>query len=96
MVLGALGGAATCGAVLAMFVGALRDQTAASLLFALFGLRRMRPLRIVAFTVEMLLAATAIRAKAAQGRQSAVEDAGGEALEPQQGDDAQIDGGDGP
>jgi|GEM_PF-3951299 len=58
--------------------------------------RRMRPLRIVAFTVEMLLAATAIRAKAAQGRQSAVEDAGGEALEPQQGDDAQIDGGDGP
>jgi hypothetical protein len=97
VVLGALGGAATCGAVLAMFVGALRDQTTASLLFALFGLAVVCALcAIVAFTIEMLLAATAIRAKAAQGHQSAVEDAGGEAPEPQQGDEAQMDGNAGP
>jgi uncharacterized protein DUF2721 len=38
VVLGAVGGAATCGAVLALFVGALREATIASLLFALFGL----------------------------------------------------------
>src|SRR5579862_1895326 len=38
VVLGAIGGAATCGAVLVLFVGALSDKTVASLLFALFGL----------------------------------------------------------
>jgi hypothetical protein len=35
VVLGAVGGAATCGAVLALFVGALREATIASVLFAL-------------------------------------------------------------
>src|SRR5712692_3904710 len=38
VVLGAVGGAATCAAVLALFVGALRNATIASVLFALFGL----------------------------------------------------------
>jgi hypothetical protein len=38
VVLGAIGGAVTCAAVLALFVGALREATIASVLFALFGL----------------------------------------------------------
>src|SRR5215472_4003566 len=38
VILGALGGAATCGAVLAMFVGALSERATASVLFGLFGL----------------------------------------------------------
>jgi len=38
VVLGAVGGAATCGAVLAMFVGALRDSAVASVLFSLSGI----------------------------------------------------------
>src|SRR6266566_1609092 len=55
VVLGAVGGAATCGAVLALFVGALREATIASVLFALFGLAVFCALgAIVAFTVEML------------------------------------------
>src|SRR5262252_5958714 len=38
VVLGAFAGVATCGATLVLFVGALRDTSLASLLFALFGL----------------------------------------------------------
>src|SRR5579864_6153161 len=38
VILGAVGGAATCGAVMALFVGHLLDVTIASPLFALFGL----------------------------------------------------------
>ena len=72
VVLGAVAGAATCGAVLAMFVGALSEETIASVLFALFGLAVVCALcAIVAYTVEMLLAGTGIRAEAAQGRRSA-------------------------
>ena len=37
VILGAVAGAATCGAVLTMFVGALSEQTTASVLFGLFG-----------------------------------------------------------
>jgi len=37
MVSGTLAGAFTCGAILTLFVGALRDRGAASVLFALFG-----------------------------------------------------------
>jgi hypothetical protein len=49
VVLGAVGGAATCGAVLALFVGALREATIASVLFALWArhlLRARRHLRL--------------------------------------------------
>ena len=57
---------ATCGAALAMFVGALREETMAALLFGLFGLAVVCALcAIVAFTVEMLLAGTGIRAEVA-------------------------------
>ena len=70
--LGAVGGAATCGAVLAMFVGALSEQATASVLFGLFGLAVICALcAIGAFTVEMLLAGTGIREEVAYHRRSA-------------------------
>jgi hypothetical protein len=40
VVLAGIGGASTCAAVLALFVGALRDVTIGSVLFGLFGSRR--------------------------------------------------------
>ena len=72
VVLGAVGGAATCGAVLALFVGALREATIASVLFALFGLAVFCSLgAICAFTAEMLMAGTGIRAEVAESRRTA-------------------------
>lgn len=69
VVLGAVGGAATCGAVLTLFVGAVRDATVASVLFALFGVAVVCALAaIVAYTTEMLMAGTGIRAEAARSR----------------------------
>jgi len=66
VVLGAVGGAATCGAVLALFVGALGEAATASVLFALFGLAVFCALgAIVAYTAEMLMAGTGIRAELA-------------------------------
>src|SRR6202035_3841351 len=66
VILGAVAGAATCGAVLTMFVHPLSEQTMASVLFGLFGLAVICALRaIVAFTVEMLLAGTGIREEVA-------------------------------
>ena len=74
VILGAVAGAATCGAVLTMFVGALREQTMASVLFGLFGLAVVCALSaIVAFTVEMLLAGTGIREEVAFSRRSAAK-----------------------
>ena len=71
VVLGAVGGAATCGAVLALFVGALREATIASVLFALFGLAIFCALgAICAFTAEMLMASTGIRGEAAASRRA--------------------------
>lgn len=69
VVLGALGGAATCAAVLTLFVGAVRDATVASLLFGLFGSAVVCALgAIVAYAIEMLMAGTGIRREAARGR----------------------------
>lgn len=83
VVLGAVGGAATCSAVLALFVGALREAATASVLFACFGLAVVCALgAIVAFTIEMLLAGTGIRAKLAQSRKSAAEDDAADLPEP--------------
>jgi hypothetical protein len=74
VILGAVAGAATCGAVLAMFVGALSEQAMASVLFGLFGLAVICALcAIVAFTVEMLLAGTGIREEVAYHRRPAAE-----------------------
>jgi hypothetical protein len=71
VILGAISGAATCGAVLALFVGALREATVASVLFALFGLAMFCALgAICAFTAEMLMASTGIRGEAAASRRA--------------------------
>jgi hypothetical protein len=77
VILSTVAGAATCGAVLILFVGALRDTTTASVLFVLFGLAVVCTLAaIAAFTLEMLLAGTGIRVRVAEGKKSA------ERLEP--------------
>jgi hypothetical protein len=90
VVVSGIGGAATGGAVLVMFVGALRDEAVASLLFTLFGLAIVCAIgAISAFTFEMLLAGTGIRAEVAEGRRTAAESDADEGLESHQ------DGGDG-
>jgi len=86
VVLGALGGAATCGAVLTLFVGALREETVVSMLFGLFGLAVFCALGgIGAFTAEMLMASTGIRLEAAESRRAAAEGDAAEVPEPQLG-----------
>jgi hypothetical protein len=77
VLLAAVGGAATCGAVLTLFVGAMRDTGVAYVLFVLFGLAVVCALgAIVAYTTEMLMAGTAVRAKAARTRSRAQAEAG--------------------
>src|ERR1700674_5885802 len=84
VVLGAIGGAATCGAVLALFVGALRESTIATVLFFFFGIAVGCALgAIVAFTAEMLMASVGIRTEVAEGRRSATQTDVPEAVEPQ-------------
>ena len=84
VVLGAVGGAATCGAVLVLFVGALRDSTVAAVLFSLFGVAVGCALgAIVAFTAEMLMASIGIRTEVAEGRRTATENDVPEAAESQ-------------
>ena len=52
IVLAAIGGGATCASVLTLYVGALRDLTAATVLFGLFGLAILCAIgAITAFTV---------------------------------------------
>jgi hypothetical protein len=78
VVLAALGGGATCGATLALFVGALRDATVASVLFSLFGLAVTCTLgALTAFLVEMLMAGRGLREEVAEQRESARNAAGG-------------------
>lgn len=68
VVLAALGGAAACGAILVLFVGALRDRTVASVLFGLFGIAILCTLgSLVAFVWEMLLAGRGLREEADRG-----------------------------
>jgi hypothetical protein len=68
VVLAAVGGAATCAAVLVMFLGALREATIGNVLFGLFGLAVVCALcAIAAYTVEMLLAGIGIRTPSAVG-----------------------------
>jgi hypothetical protein len=62
VLLAALGGAFTCGAVLALFLGEVRGSGAAALLFFLFGGAIVLTMgALVAFVVEMLLAANGVR-----------------------------------
>jgi hypothetical protein len=84
VILGAIGGAATCGSVLALFVSSLREMADAQILFGLFGLAVVCALGgVLAFTVEMLIAGVAIRREVVESRRSAMprmrEDTGGAA-----------------
>ena len=56
LVSGTLAGTSTCGAILTFFVGALRDRSAATVLFVLFGLAMVCTTgSLLAFLVETLL-----------------------------------------
>ncbi|CAO4152345.1 DUF2721 domain-containing protein [Methylorubrum thiocyanatum] len=62
VVLASLGGVMTGAAVLTLFVGALRDASAASVLFACFGFALVCTiLAILAFLAEILLAGRGVR-----------------------------------
>lgn len=72
VVLGALGGAATCGAVLVLFVGSLRDATNAWILFSLFGGAVVCALGgVIAYTIEMMMAGVGIRREVTHTRRPA-------------------------
>ncbi len=72
VVLGAIAGALTCASVLTLFVGALKDATVASVLFTTFGLAVMCTIgAIAAFTAEMLMAGSGMRAEVAAAHRSA-------------------------
>ena len=96
VVLGALGGASTCFAALLLFVGALRDSTVASVLFAAFGLGLVCGAgALVAFLIEMLMASRGIREKVAV-RIDAAEALDTAEIEPERGPDPVADGGSAP
>lgn len=82
VVLAAVGGAATCAAVLVLFVGSLDAATVASVLLGLFGIAVLCALgAIVAYTIEMLMAGTGLRAEAAETRRTARREESGDASE---------------
>ena len=63
VILAAVSGAFTCGTVLALFFSIVRDKTAATLLFALFGSGILCTLgALAAFLAEVLLASRGVRA----------------------------------
>lgn len=63
VVLGAIAAASTCASVFTLFVGALRNSTLASVLFTTFGIAIISTISaIAAFTIEMLLAGSGVRA----------------------------------
>lgn len=77
VILAALGGVATCGAVLTLFVGALRDATVADILFALFGLAILCTLSaLMVFGFEMLLASQGMRRRVAVRQRKVAEETG--------------------
>jgi hypothetical protein len=74
VLLGAVAAAATCASVFTLFVGALRDATVASVLFTTFGLAIACTISAIgAFTAEMLMAGSGVRAEVAAGRRSSEE-----------------------
>jgi len=71
VVLAAVGAAATCASVLTLLVGALRDETVASILFATFGFAVVCTIgAILAYTAEMLMTGSGLRAEVAAQRRS--------------------------
>ncbi len=72
VILGAIGGSATCAAVLTLFYGALRDGVAASALYGFFGLAIACTIAaLCAFTVEMVMASRLLRLRIARGERDA-------------------------
>jgi hypothetical protein len=72
VVLGAIAGALTCVSVLTLFVGALKNETVASVLFTTFGLAVICMLGAIgAFTVEMLMAGSGMRTEIAAAHRAA-------------------------
>ena len=62
VLLGALGGAATCAAALVLFVGSIRDKAQTGFLFAAFGAALLFTIgALAAFLTEMLLASRGLR-----------------------------------
>jgi uncharacterized membrane-anchored protein len=71
VVLGAIAAASTCASVFTLFVGALRNSTVASILFTTFGLAIACTISAIgAFTTEMLMAGSGVRAEVAARRRS--------------------------
>lgn len=71
VVLGAIAAASTCASVFTLFVGALRNSTVASILFTTFGLAIVCTISaILAFTIEMMMAGSGVRAEVARQRLS--------------------------
>jgi hypothetical protein len=71
VVLGAIAAASTCASVFTLFVGALRNSTVASILFTTFGLAIASTISAIgAFTAEMLMAGSGVRAEVAARRRS--------------------------
>jgi hypothetical protein len=71
VLLGAVAAAATCASVFTLFVGALRNSTVAALLFTSFGTAIGCTISaIAAFTVEMLLSGSGVRAEMAARHRS--------------------------
>lgn len=71
VLLGAVAAAATCASVFTLFVGALRNSTVAALLFTTFGTAIACTISaIAAFTVEMLLSGSGVRAEMAARHRS--------------------------
>ena len=72
VILGAIGGAATCAAVLTLFYGALHKGVAASALYGFFALAIVCTIAALgAFTTEMLLASRLLRLRIARGERDA-------------------------
>lgn len=72
VVLGAIGGAATCASVLVLFLGAVSDPTIARISFATFGLALVCTLGAIgAYTLEMLMAGSDLRAVVRANREAA-------------------------
>jgi hypothetical protein len=73
VILAAIGGAATCAAVLGLFVSSLREMANSWVMFGLFGLAVLSALGgVLAFTVEMLLAGVGIRDEVVQTQRAAL------------------------
>lgn len=68
VILGTVSGVATCGTVLTLFFGALRERAVTSLLFFLFGTAILCTIGALgSFLTEVLLASRGIRADVARG-----------------------------